>query len=115
MTCHRKHSVIPALFVQQSAQSKVLRTMLQFYKIQLPKMKSFKNGASKAQSAKMQRNQASKSSSYTQDVSVSGQQYNDDSHTAPASTAPIGNFDKQGACVKNSKHIFEGQKCPPGG
>ena len=85
------------------------------------KTESFKNGpfqnvgASKAQSAKMQRNQASKSSSYTQDVLVSGQQYNDDSHTAPATVAPFENLDKQGACVKNTKHIFEDQKCLPGG
>ena len=85
------------------------------------KTESFKNGpfqnvgASKAQNAKMQGNRASKSSSYTQDVLVSGQQYNDDSHTAPATAAPFENLDKQGACVKNSKHIFEDQKCLPGG
>ena len=73
------------------------------------------NGASKAHMAKMPRNQASKSLSYTQNVSVDGQKYNDDSHTAPASTASFRNIDNKGDCVKKSEHIFEDQKCPTGG
>ena len=78
------------------------------------KNETLKNvGASKAQNANMQENRTSQSSSCTPDVFVTGQQYNDDSHTAPAT--PSENIDKKGACVKNSKHIFEDQKCLPGG
>ena len=37
----------------------------------------------------MQENQISQSSSCTPDVFVTGQQYNDDSHTAPATPSKI--------------------------
>ena len=116
MTYHRKHFVIPVLVVLLSAQSKGASNVA-ILQNSTSKNESFKNetlvGASKAQNANMQENRASKSSLCTQDVLVTGQQYNDDSHTAPA--PPSENLDKKGACVKNSKHIFEDQKCLPGG
>ena len=46
-------------------------------------------------------------------MSVTKQQYNDDSHTAPAT--PTENLDNNGDCVKKSKHIFKDQKCHSGG
>ena len=84
--------------------------MLQFQKVQLPKMKLSKIKVfktfklQKAQKAKMSKLKLQKSSMCTSDVAVNSQQCKDKLQAATAT--PLENLDNSGACVKKSKTHF---------